>query len=130
MTNDQRKPGELAGQFVRGAHELGTVTQKMVEERAKELAVTQGRNGNDFTEGDLEQAKAELTGQFEGPGEMEVEPTSRNPAEPRTNTGRKVPARGADDDQMFAEELVAEGVDEATHHTLLAGNTTETKQTS
>ncbi|MGV3772802.1 MAG: hypothetical protein ACO1QB_07870 [Verrucomicrobiales bacterium] len=130
MTNDQRKPGELAGQFVRGAHELGTVTQKMVEERAKELAVTQGKNGNDFTTDDLERAKAELTGQFEGDGSIDTEPTSRNPAEPRTQTGRKVPARGAQDEQMFADELVQEGVNEATHHTLLAGNTTETKQTS
>jgi hypothetical protein len=128
MTNDQRKEGELAGQYIRGAKELGTVTEKMVKERAKELAVTQGRNGNAYTEDDLEQAKAELTGQFEGPGTPE--PASRNPAEPRGDSGRKTPVRGASDEQMWADELVQEGLDEATHHTMLAGNTTETKQTS
>lgn len=36
--------------------------------------------------------------------------------------GQKAPVRPAKDEQTIAEDLVKEGVDEATHHTMLAGS--------
>jgi hypothetical protein len=38
------------------------VTQKMVEERARALAVLKGRYAHDVTQADLAQARRELTG--------------------------------------------------------------------
>ena len=41
---------------------IGTVTRKMVRERAIELAAINGRSAQDVSKSDLEQAKRELTG--------------------------------------------------------------------
>ena len=41
---------------------IGTVTRKMVRERAVELAVINGRSAQDVSKSDWEQAKQELTG--------------------------------------------------------------------
>ena len=41
---------------------IGTVTRKMVRERAVELAVINGRSAQDVSKSDWEQAKRELTG--------------------------------------------------------------------
>lgn len=42
---------------------LGTVTRKMVRERAVELAVINGRSAQEVAKSDWEQAKRELTGE-------------------------------------------------------------------
>ena len=42
---------------------LGTVTRKMVRERAVELARINGRSAKDVSKSDWEQAKRELTGE-------------------------------------------------------------------
>ena len=41
---------------------LGTVTRKMVHQRATELAVINGRNSGEVSESDWAQARSELTG--------------------------------------------------------------------
>ena len=45
---------------------LGTVTRKMVRERAIELAVINGRPAQEASKSDWEQAKRELTGETDG----------------------------------------------------------------
>ena len=42
---------------------IGTVTRKMVRERAVELAVINGRSARDVSKSDWEQARRELTGE-------------------------------------------------------------------
>ena len=42
---------------------IGTVTRKMVQERAVELAVINGRSARDVSKSDWDQAKRELTGE-------------------------------------------------------------------
>ena len=42
---------------------IGTVTRKMVPERAAELAVINGRSAKDASKSDWDQAKRELTGE-------------------------------------------------------------------
>ena len=114
------------GQYVAGTTPLGTVTKAMVTKRAKELAVINGRNGNDFTEADYEQARRELAG-FQN-----VEATEQENAAPDTggwlgeagDRGQKTPVRGAKDEQVFGEDLAKQGVSEATHDTMLAGSQT------
>src|SRR5438105_15523953 len=51
------------GRFSERGHGLGTVTEEMVRQRARELAVINGRAENNILESDLEQARRELLGQ-------------------------------------------------------------------
>lgn len=111
------------GKFVIGAKPLNTVTESMVIKRAKEIAVIDGRNANDYTEDEYEQARRELTG-FPNTEATELEqqaPDSGDWLAEGADRGQKAPVRPAKDEQTFAEDLVKEGVEEATHHTMLAG---------
>ena len=111
------------GKFVVGAKPLNTVTEGMVIKRAKELAIIGGRNGNEYSESDYEQARRELVG-FPNTDAAELEgeaPDAGGWLSEGVDRGQKAPVRPAKDEQTFAEELVKEGVEEATHHTMLAG---------
>ena len=112
---------------------MGTVTPGMVEQRAREIALINGRTAEEFNEADLEEARAELTGDAAIEEQREEEPgqgagTLRdiNPGTVGHKTAPKLPS----DDQRVAEQLVQEGVDEAEHHSMLAGSTRDTNQNS
>jgi hypothetical protein len=112
------------GKFVVGAKPLNTVTPAMVIKRAKELAVIDGRSGNDYTQDEFDQARRELTG-FTNVEATEVEneaPDTGAWLGEAGDRGQKAPVRPARDEQTVTEELVKEGVEEATHHTMLAGS--------
>ena len=112
------------GKFLSGAKPLNTVTGAMIIQRAKEIAVINGKNGDDYTPDDFEQARKELT------GFVNTEPTDSENDAPDTggwlgeagDRGQKAPVRRPNDEQTFGEDLVKEGVEEATHHTMLAGS--------
>jgi hypothetical protein len=123
----------IKGQISKGLNGLGTVTPDMVEQRAKELALINGRAAEDFNEADLDEARAELTGapNMEEQEEEEARPavgTLRDivPGSAGLKNAPKLPS----DDQRVAEQLVQEGVDEAEHHSMLAGSTHDTNQNS
>src|SRR5687767_7464157 len=112
------------GKFVARASGLGTVTEEMVIKRAKEIAVTNGRNGNDYSQNDLDEARRELVG-FPNTEATELEndaPDTGDWLAEGADKGQRAPIRPARDEQTFAEDLVKEGVDEATHHQMLVGN--------
>ena len=114
------------GKYVARATPLGTVTEGMVIKRAKEIAVINGRNGNDYTQNDYDQARRDLV------GFPEIEATELEGAAPDTggwlgeagDRGVAAPVRPAKDEQTFGEDLVKQGVEEATHHQMLVGNQT------
>ena len=113
-----------SGKFVVGAKPITTVTQGMVTKRAKEIAVINGRNGNDYTPNEIEQARRELVG-FPNTEAADLEAQAPDTGEwlgEAGDRGQKAPVRPAKDEQTFAEDLVKEGVEEATHHTMLAGS--------
>jgi len=96
---------------------LGTVTQKMVRERAAELAVLNGRSAQEASKSDMEQAKRELTGE---PGlsaketALDSAPESERWDPVPGSTGRKVPAAPSEDEDEEGrsdnERLVDEGM--------------------
>jgi hypothetical protein len=99
---------------------LGTVTRKMVRERAVELAVINGRSASDVSKTDWEQAKRELTGEPDADPKtamLESVPESERWDPVPGSTGRKVPvAPSADEDdegRSDNERLVEEGLEEA-----------------
>ena len=51
------------GALTENSEGIGTVTRKMVRERAVELAVINGRSAQDVSKSDWEQARRELTGE-------------------------------------------------------------------
>jgi hypothetical protein len=102
------------GKIVRGTEGIGTVTPQMIEERAHEIARTDGRNRpNDL---DRSSAREELTGTGSA---SEKEPTREEPGRdwemPLVSTGEKAPTVGLEDDQNIPEELIHEGIEEADH---------------
>jgi len=118
------------GRFTEHGRGLGTVTEKMVRDRARELALINGRPDNvlDF---DIEQARREL--QREEPlapesGDMENVPEEDRWEVVPDNTGKQVPAVPAPDEQTFAEKLVDEGVEEAEHDQMLEATKDEIRR--
>ena len=105
---------------------IGTVTLKMVRERAVELAVINGRVSQNVTKSDWEQAKRELKGEPDAdPKEavLEAAPESERWEPVHGSTGRKVPESPSEDEddegRSESEQLVEEGVAEAEHDQML-----------
>jgi hypothetical protein len=105
---------------------IGTVTRKMVRERATELAMINGRSAQDVSVSDWEQAKRELTGEPEmDPKEtlLESAPESERWDPLPGSTGHIVPVASIDEEddegKSISERLVEEGVQEAEHDQML-----------
>jgi hypothetical protein len=99
---------------------IGTVTSKMVQQRAVELAAINGRSAQEISASDWEQAKLELTGNSGQDSKdvvLETAPESERWDPLPGSTGGKVPmAPGEDEDaegRSDNERLVDEGMAEA-----------------
>jgi hypothetical protein len=101
---------------------IGTVTRKMVRERAIELAAINGRAAHEVSKSDWEQARSELTGNSDlDPKEavLESAPESERWDPVPGSTGHKVPVPSGEDEddegRTDNERLVDEGIGEAEH---------------
>ena len=99
---------------------IGTVTRKMVRDRAIELAAINGRSAHEVSKSDWEQAKRELTGNSDIDSKeamLESAPESERWDPVHGSTGHKVPVvSGEDEDEEGRsdnERLVDEGTGEA-----------------
>ena len=128
MKATQSIKGRISGHF----DGIGAATPEMVDQRAREIALINGRSAENFTEADLEEAQRELTGDFAVNEQREEEPGLTSAALSDVNpgsSGHKIAPKLPSDEQRVAEQLVQEGVDEAEHHQMLAGSTRNTSQT-
>jgi hypothetical protein len=105
---------------------IGTVTRKMVRDRAIELAVINGRSAQGASKSDWEQAKRELTGEPDAdPKEaiLESAPESERWDPLPGSAGHIAPVTPIDeeddDGRSMSERLVEEGVQEAEHDQML-----------
>ena len=105
------------GALTENSNGLGTVTRKMVRERAIELALINSRPAQEVRKSDWEQAKRELTGEPDlDPKEavLEAAPESERWDPVPSSAGHKVPvAPSADEDEEGRsdnERLVDEGI--------------------
>jgi hypothetical protein len=101
---------------------IGTVTRKMVRERAVELAAINGRSAHEALKSDWEQATRELTGNSDiDPKEavLESAPESERWDPVHGSTGQKVSIASSEDEDEEGrsdnERLVDEGIGEAEH---------------
>ncbi|MGC2626061.1 MAG: hypothetical protein WA269_04415 [Candidatus Udaeobacter sp.] len=103
-----------SGKILHGTEGLGTVTPQMIEERAREIARSDGRSQpNDL---DRTYAREQLTGPT---SDSEKLPTREEPGRdwqmPLVSTGEKAPTVRPEDDGNIVEKLVQEGIEEADH---------------
>jgi len=96
------KPNPLKeGLLTENSAGIGTVTRKMVRERAVELAVIDGRTIAEVSKSDWEQAKRELTGEPDG-DRQDLALESASEAERWDplpgSTGQKMPVAGSEDE--------------------------------
>jgi hypothetical protein len=106
------------GRFTLQGKGLGTVTESMLQKRAEEIALINGRGSDQVIESDVAQARRELLGEERlNPQTPESETLSESARwDPNAeSTGRMTPAVPAADEQTFAEKLVEEGVADAEH---------------
>ena len=122
MTENTLNKGILAKNFIG----IGTVTSKMVRERADELALINGHSAQGASKTEWEQAKRELTGASDAdPKETDLEsvPESDRWDPSSGSTGRQVqesPSDGEDEEgRSESTQLVEEGVAEAEHDQML-----------
>lgn len=101
---------------------LGTVTYEMVQQRALELAVIDGRTAQDVSKSDWAQAKRELTGEPDVDpidAVLESVPESERWDPVGVPTGHKVPAAASEDEDEEGRSdnarLVEEGLAGAEH---------------
>ena len=115
MKQDKIEQGRLSEH----GHGLGTVTKEMVEKRARELAVINGRSENRVLDSDREQARRELLGKERlvpsaSQAEQVPEDQRWDPV-PGSSGGTGEPTVAPHDEQTDAEHLVEEGVADAEH---------------
>jgi hypothetical protein len=123
------KTGETqptTGEISRGTEGLGTVTQKMIERRAQEIARTDGRTQpNDL---DWTRAREDLTG---ATSSSEKPPTQEEPGRdwqmPLVSTGEKAPTARPENDENIPEKLIQEGIEEADHDQRLSSERSRRK---
>jgi len=108
---------------------IGTVTRKMVRDRALELAVINGRSAQHVSKADWEQAKREMTGESEAdPKEalLESAPETERWDPVPGSTGGKAPVNPSEDEdeegRSDAERLIQEGIAGALHDEMLQTN--------
>ncbi|HEY0368633.1 MAG TPA: hypothetical protein VGC85_03460 [Chthoniobacterales bacterium] len=110
---------------------MGAPTPELVEKRAREIALIDERDPEEFTDADWEQARAELLGVAStGAPEETVENASLEEEWPvvASDTGERAPRAGVDDDEMLGQQLVEGGVEEATHDSMVQARRDELSQ--
>lgn len=99
-------------------HGLGTVTRDMIYQRAREIALVNGRAETQMLDADVRQALRELTREFPNvpdPNREEAAPESARWDPVHGSEGRKTEPSPPPDEQTFAERLVQEGIEDAEH---------------
>ena len=114
------------GIIMENAAGIGTVTSEMVEARARELAVINGRHSSKPSEADYQQAKRELTGEAEtGPQEENIESIRESDVwDPVPGSSGRQAAESLEEDEdtegrSESAQMFEEGVNEAEHDQML-----------
>jgi hypothetical protein len=102
------------GKILLGTKGVGAVTPQMIEERAREIAHSDGRaQPNDL---DHARAREELIG---ATSESDKPATRKEPGRdwgmPLVSSGEKAPTVRPEDEENIPEKLIQEGIDEADH---------------
>src|SRR5437867_11999356 len=110
---------------------IGAPSPEEVERRAREIAMIDERNPDEFTEADWAQARHELMGE-ENNVPPEETPDNADMTEEwnviASSKGHRVPRPGTEEEETVGEHLAIEGVEEATHDQMLEARREERQQ--
>ena len=111
---------------------LGAPSPEQVEARAREIAMIDERDPEKFTDADWNQARRELLGEVLPPPPEESEQAAKMQDEWEVtpdDRGHRVNRPGtSDDEESVGEQLVTDGVEEATHDQMLEARREELEQ--
>ena len=123
----ERRPGkiELHGNGV------GAPSLEEVEKRAREIAMIDERDPDEFTDADWAQARRELWG-VENSTPPEETPDNADLTEEwnviASSKGHRAPRPGVEEEETVGEHLVIDGLEEATHDQMLEARREELEQ--
>ncbi len=110
---------------------MGVPSPDQVEKRAREIAMIDERNPDEFTDADWSQARRELMGiEHSGPPE-ETEQNAEMTEEwnvVASSSGHRAPRPGVEEEETLGEQLVTGGLEEAAHDQMLEARKEELEQ--
>ena len=129
IMNKHSHPG--TGKISVHGNGVGVPSPEQVEKRAREIAMIDERNPNDFTEADWQEARKELMG-VEGAAAPEadedvVEEISERD-EVMGESGHRVLPEGFDEEETLGEQLVTDGIEEAAHDQMVQARREELEE--
>jgi len=128
--SEQSRPG--GGKISLHGNGMGVPSPDEVERRAREIAMIDERDPDEFTDGDWSQARLELMGRLEHPAPPEETEQNAEVTEEWNmvagSTGHRAPRSGADEDETLGEHLVTDGLEEAAHDQMLEARKEELEQ--
>jgi hypothetical protein len=110
---------------------LGVPSPETVEKRAREIAMIDERNPDEFTDSDWHQAKNELTGvETSHVPEMDEDADEEHSERDEVvgASGHRAPKSGFGEDESVGEELVSGGLEEAAHDQMVEARREELEQ--
>ena len=123
---------EPAGKISVHGNGLGAPTPENVEARAREIALIDERDPEEFTDADWNQARRELLGEIDAQPPEEDDKNIKMEQEWEVTPddhGHRVPRPGVDDnEETLGEHLVADGIEEASHDQMLEARREELEQ--
>ena len=121
-----------AGKITVHGDGLGAPSPEQVEKRAREIALIDERNPDEFTDADWNQAKRELLGEIVPPPPEESEDAAKMEEEWEVTPddhGHRVPRPGVDEnEESLGQHLVTDGVEEASHDQMLEARKEELEE--
>jgi hypothetical protein len=110
---------------------LGAPSPEEVEKRAREIAMIDERNPDEFTDADWKQARRELMGE-ENNTPPEETPDNADLTEEwnviAASKGHRLPRPGTEEEETIGEHCVSDGLEEAAHDQMLEARREELEQ--
>lgn len=109
---------------------MGAPTPELIERRAREIAMIDEREPNDYTDADWDQARRELMGAptDSAPEDLGVEISADEHEMIPESIAHRAPRSASADDESIGETLVSGGLEEAAHDQMLEARIEEREQ--
>lgn len=124
-------PREGSGKISVHGNGVGVPSPEAVEKRAREIAMIDERDPNEFTDAYWNQARRELMGVEHASAPEETEQNAKVTEEWNvvpSSTGHRAPRPGVEEDETLGEQLVTDGLEEAAHDQMLEARREELEQ--
>src|SRR6266436_5348944 len=129
VMNDPSQP--RPGKITLHGNGLGAPSPEEVENRAREIALIDERDPDEFTEADWKQARRELMGE-ENNTPPEETPDNADLTEEwsviASSRGHRIPRPGTEEEETIGEQCVVDGLTEAAHDQMLEARLEELQQ--